>query len=196
MFMALPSSTLVLAARQCGLDVICRTLRERKSRLTPRRVTILPLLFLPSTCLYPPGIARQIKHHLLSERVDLDLSRRPSQGGAPKAFARMNKSASCMRIFPSPLRRRRSTRAIRRGTGERKRTKFAARGFHPRDASARDSVCAKIITHNREDRFSDGFTQTLVTFSSDNRSNLPAIYEAKIKFGSRNARSISKIIMR
>lgn len=24
--------------------------------------------------LYPPGIARQIKHHLLSERVDLDLT--------------------------------------------------------------------------------------------------------------------------
>lgn len=96
---ALPS-ILELAARRCGLDVICRTLRERKSRLTPRRVTILPLLFLPSTCLYPPGIARQIKHHLLSERPSTPTPRRPSQGGAPKALARMKRvHRACVNIL-------------------------------------------------------------------------------------------------
>ena len=33
-----------------------------------------PLPSLHRAMLYPPGIARQIKHHLLSERVDLDLT--------------------------------------------------------------------------------------------------------------------------
>lgn len=59
-------------------------------------------------------------------------------------------------------------------------------------ASARDSVCAKNITHNREDRFSDGFTHStlsrfLITSSSDDRST----YEAKIIY---NVNQISQYI--
>lgn len=93
---ALPSFILALAARQCGLDVICRTLRERKSRLTPRRVTILPLLFPPSTCLCPPGIARGDKISFIIR------ARRPRPLDALLEEPRQklsDESASCMRIF-------------------------------------------------------------------------------------------------
>lgn len=39
-----------------------------------------PLPSLRRAMLYPPGIARQIKHHLLSERVDLDLTASSTPG--------------------------------------------------------------------------------------------------------------------
>lgn len=147
MSMALPSSTLVLAARQCGLDVICRTLRERKSRLTPRRVTILPLLFLPSTCLYPPGIARQIKHHLLSERVDLDLSRRPflkeARQKLSRGWTRVHRACEYSRLpFDEDDQRARFDGGRGKGKGQNLPREDFILGTHPRV-----TVCARRLLH-------------------------------------------------
>lgn len=81
-----------------------------------------------------------------------------------KVFGRRVHRACTIFSFVSPLRRRRSTRAIPpgEGGGEKGRNLPRKGGFRPQNiyASARDSVCASNITHNREDRFSDGFTHS------------------------------------
>lgn len=109
----------------------------------------------------------EIKHHLLSERVDLDLSTTPPFLKEPRQKL-SDESASCMGIF-SPVSslddddQRARFGGVKGGRG-RVRAKFAEGGFRLRNnASARDSVCASNITHNRGDRFSDGFKSTLVS---------------------------------
>lgn len=85
-----------------------------------------PLPSLRRAMLYPPGIARQIKHHLLSERVDLDLA-------APPA-ARREGASTIGTIF-------RSQRASRRVRASLRRVYL----LDDEDATARDSRKGKFV---------------------------------------------------
>lgn len=95
--------------------------------------------------LYPPGIARQIKHHLLSERVDLE-----PHGALHGGRVRRRSGRSFVhkgpwyehprRIYISSPRRRRRSRAIQRGKRKFVAAKDPPWGFLDY-ASARDSVC-------------------------------------------------------
>lgn len=112
--------------------------------------------------LYPPGIARQIKHHLLSERVDLDLTA-PRASTIGTIFRSQRTRAAVPSILAEYLssegRRMRSrARAIQ---GKRKFvTGEGPPGFLDY-ASARDSVCTcNHYTRSRGQplKISGGFT--------------------------------------
>lgn len=96
-----------------------------------------PLPSLRRAMLYPPGIARQIKHHLLSEHVDLDLTA-PSTahggaaGGCIDDRDAIFRSQRAPRVRASPPREHFShdaTKTVARDSyGERVRKFVAAKG--------------------------------------------------------------------
>jgi len=110
-----------------------------------------PLPSLHRAMLYPPGIARQIKHHLLSERVDLDLTAPSTPGECvddqDDFFVHKGRTV-CEHLRRVPLLRQR--RRTRDDSRERKFCKGSQGSWIY--ASVRDSVCTSNITHNREDR--------------------------------------------
>lgn len=163
----------MLAARRCGLDMICRTLRERKSRLTPRRTTILSLLVS-----LPPGSGYAISagHRTTDKTSFIIRARRPRPHGAPhpalphgaggrrsgRSFVHKGRAvgASISRRI-SPLRATTNTVA-RDSTGRENLSGEGPPGFLDY-ASARDSVCA--CNHYTQSRgqplkISGGFTHS------------------------------------
>lgn len=140
----------MLAARRCGLDMICRTLRERKSRLTPRRITILSLLFPPS------GYAISAGHRTTDKTSFIIRARRPRPHTVGGCVDDRDKGRAVTRASsPNNL----SSKMIARdSTGRENLSRRRTPGLL-NYASARDSVCTNNITHNREDRkISSGFT--------------------------------------
>jgi len=133
----------------------------------------LPLLLsLRRAMLYPPGIARQIKHHLLSERVDLDLTAPSTAGGCVdnRDDLSFTKGAPCASIsaeHPSSM-----TKTIRaRSKGEK-----ICRGKGLRGSwitRPRVTVCAPAILHTIartgiiSGRFAHPFTYSRIRNSND-----------------------------
>lgn len=143
--------------------------------------------------LYPPGIARQIKHHLLSERVDLDLtasSASSSTAGGCVDDREVLSFTKDVRAFHTAEYLTSTTKMIARdSTGRGNLLRQRTPGFL-NYASARDSVCTSNTHYTQSrgqaqnQRWIYAPLETLITSSCNRSSNnlgfgLLAIYETR-----------------